>query len=409
MAKKKESKHLDFSLVGRDNVNEYNRQLILSLFKGGKALARRDIVALTGMRQGTMQVHVEDLLAEEFLIETGPGESKAGRRPQLLQINSKRFFIVGGYFKADRVELVLADLQGKVITRHTEYPTVENDRSHLLLALGRGLIHLIEGRGRRDDILGISLGVPGSLNVRDQILTHAHFGSWWKGIELGRYIRTQFGCRSWVDNDIRLATLAEGRFGVCSDVSNFLFVSVDDQLQVGAMIGGRVYAGHDGMAGRMGHMCVNPDGLLCSCGNRGCLNTVATNPALIDIYQKLNNDDKLQITVEEIVEQARGDKTAAKYALETIARALGLGLANLANLFNPEKIVIAGQVSLAGELFLFTANQVILERTIPPISNFRLEWSQIADQATGMGAVAVALDEFFALPIKESPLSLTDF
>jgi predicted NBD/HSP70 family sugar kinase len=409
MAKKKDTENPDFPLVGRDKVNEYNRQLILSLFKGSRTLARRDIVALTGMRQGTMQVHVERLIKEKILVETGPGESKAGRRPRLLQINPKRYFIVGGYLMPDRVELVLADLMGKVLARYTEYPTVEADRSHLLLALGRALIHLIEGRGLREDILGISLGVPGRVNVREQILTDTNFGSWWKGIELGRYIRSQFGCRAWVENDIRLAALAEGRFGVCRDVSSFLFVSVDDQLQVGAMIDGRIYAGRDGVAGRFGHVCVNPDGLLCTCGNRGCLNTVAANPALIDIYRKLAGNEQMQITVEEIVGQAREGGAAAKYALETVARWLGLGLANLANLFNPEKIVIAGPVSLAGELFLVTANQVVSELTIPPANQLRLEWSQLADQATPLGAVAIALDDFFALPMKESPLSLTDF
>ncbi len=404
---KRMADNMDIPLVGRDKVNQYNRQLILSLFKGGKTLARRDIVALTGMRQGTMQVHVESLLNENILVETGPGLSKAGRRPTLLQINPRRYFIVGGYLQPDRIQLVLSDLLGKVISHHTEEPTVTEDRSHLLLALGRALIHLIEDQCRREDILGISLGVPGRVNVREQVLTETHFGTWWKGIELGRYIRSQFGCRSWVENDIHLATLAEARFGVAEDIAHFLYVSIEENLQVGVMIDSKVYTGHDGVAGKVGHVCVDPAGPLCRCGNRGCLNTVASNDALIDFYRKLVSKDKLKISVADIVTQARDGQTAARFALEQVAKWLGLGLANLANILNPEKIVLAGQMSLAGELFLETLSQVILERTTPPTNQLRIEWSQLADQGIPMGAIARSLDDFYALPVLETPSLIT--
>ncbi|MFA5863644.1 MAG: ROK family protein [Phycisphaerae bacterium] len=400
--------NMDMPLVGREKVNQYNRQLILSLFKGGKTLARRDIVALTGMRQGTMQVHVESLLKEKILVETGPGSSKAGRRPTLLEINPRRYFIVGGYLQPENVHLVLSDLLGHILSHHTEHPTVEEDRSHLLLALGRGLIHLIEDKCRRQDILGIALGAVGRVDVKEQTLTETHFGRWWKGIELGRYIRGQFGCTSWVENDIHLATLAEARFGVSRDVNHFLFVSIENQLQVGVMVDGRVYSGFKGVAGKLGHVCVDPGGPLCGCGNRGCLKMLASNDALIDFYRKLVGKDKLKVSVEEIVTYARDGQTAAKYALEQVAKWLGLGLANLANIFNPEKIVLSGQISLAGELFLETLTGVITERTTPPTNQLRVEWSQLADQGIPMGAIALALDEFFALPVLESPILLAE-
>ncbi len=402
------AENMDMPLVGREKVNQFNRQLILSLFKGGKTLARRDIVALTGMRQGTMQVHVESLLKEKILVETGPGMSKAGRRPTLLQINPRRFFIVGGYLQPERIHLVLSDLLGNPISRHTETPTVEEDRSHLLLALGRALIHLIEDQCRREDILGIALGVPGRLNAKDQVLLDTHFGAWWKGIELGRYIRNQFGCTAWVENDIHLATLAEARLGSCRDAKHFLFVSIENQLQVGLMIDGKIYTGHEGAAGKLGHVCVDPAGPLCKCGNRGCLNMLASNDALIDFYRKLLGKEKLKISVTDILNQARDGQTAAKFALEQVAKWLGLGLANLANLLNPEKIVLAGQISLAGEIFLETLTQVIAERTTPPTNQIRIEWSQLADQGIPLGAIARALDEFYALPVLETPLVLTE-
>lgn len=400
------AKHVDIPLVGRDRINLYNRQLILSLFRGGRTLARRDIVALTGMRQGTMQVHVESLLAEGVLVEKGPGRSKAGRRPRLLAINPRRLMIVGGYFQPDRVRLTLSDLLGRVVAEQTEEPTVAEDRNHLLLALGRALIRLIENRCRREDILGISLGVPGRVDVGDQVLTETRLGVWWKGMALGRYARSQFGCRFWLENDVRLATLAEARSGVCREVSHFLYVHVDQEVQLGAMVDGRVYAGCEGVAGKVGHMCLGTDGPLCTCGNRGCVNTLASSRALIDFYRKLMGKDKLTITVEEIVEQARSGQTAAKYALEQAARWLGLALANLANMFNPETIVIAGPISLAGELFLVTLLDMISERTSRPTNAVRVEWSQLADQAVPLGALALALDDFFALPVMETPVDI---
>lgn len=390
--------HPSLPLVGREKINRYNRQLILSLFKGGQTLARRDIVARTGMRQGTMQGHVEALLKEKILVTAGAGTSQAGRRPTLLAINPRRFFIVGGYLQPEQIQLVLSDLLGHVLSRHTETPTVAEDPNHLLLGLGRALIRLIEDQCRRANILGVALGVPGRVNVRDQVLTETHFGAWWKGIELGRYIRDQFGCRAWIDNDIFLATLAEARFGAGRDARQFLLVSIESQLQAGLLLDGRIHTGVDAVAGRIGHMCVDPAGPLCRCGNRGCLATLASNDALIDYYRKLVGKDKLQITVDQIVSQARGGQTAARYALEQVAKWLGLGLANAANLLNPEKIVLAGRVLQAGESFLETVRQVIAERTSPPTGQVRVERSELLEGAVGLGGIARALDEFYALP-----------
>jgi predicted NBD/HSP70 family sugar kinase len=396
------SETMNIPLVGREKVNHYHRQLILSLFKGGKTLARRDIVALTRMRQGTMQVHVENLIKEKILIETGSGQSRAGRRPRLLEINPRRYFIVGGYFQPDKIHLVLSDLLGNAISQYTEFPTVPEDQSHLLLALGRGLIHLIEDRCKREDILGIALGAPGRMNVREQTLTETTFGSWWKGLELGRYIRNQFGCSSWVENDIRLATLAEGRTGSCRDVKNFLYIHIADQLQVGIVIDGKVYSGNEGVAGKLGHLCVDPNGPLCKCGNRGCLNMMASDYALLDFYKKLLGKDNLKVEVGEIVTKAREGQTAARFALEQVARWLGLGVANLANILNPEKVILAGEISLGDELLLTTISQVLQERTTPPTNQIQIEWSQLADQAVPLGAIALALDDFYALPILDT-------
>jgi predicted NBD/HSP70 family sugar kinase len=219
-------------------------------------------------------------------------------------------------------------------------------------------------------------------------------------------MRNQFGCRFWMDNDIRVATLGEARFGVCREVDNFIYVHVDRDVQMGAMVNGKVYGGADGVAGKLGHMCLDPDGPLCSCGNRGCLNMLASNRALVDFYRKLIDNEKAEITVEDIVEQARSGQTAAKYALEQAARWLGLALSNLANLMNPETIVIAGPISLAGELFLETILDMLANHTSPPTNNVRVEWSQLADQTVQLGALALALDNFFTLPEIERPIEI---
>jgi len=400
------AQELKIPLVGREKVNRYNQQLILGLFRGGRILARRDVVALTGMRQGTMQVHVEALLADGVLVEIGAGRSRAGRRPRMLQINPRRYMIVGGAVESDRVRVVLADLLGEIIAHQIEVPAVREDRDHLLLALGRALIKLIEDRCRREDILSIAVGVPGRVDVKEQVLTETRLGRWWKGMELGRYVRGQFGCKCWVDNDIRLATLAEARFGACKGVKDFLYINVGREVQLGIMSGGTVYAGSGSSAGKLGHMCLDPDGPLCRCGNRGCVNTLASNSALIDFYRKLLGKDELTVSVEEIVSQARSGQTAAKYALEQASRWLGLAVVNLANLLNPEKIVLAGRISLAGESFLETMRGMISERTSPPTNKVHLEWSHLSDDAVPLGALSMALDDFFALPVVETPVNM---
>jgi glucokinase len=201
---------------------------------------------------------------------------------------------------------------------------------------------------------GIGLGVPGLVDAKSGVVRLA-VNLNWRQVAVSEVFRRYFGVPVHVDNDVRAATLGEYQFGAGKGFRHFLCLTLGTGIGSGMLLDGRIYAGATGCAGEIGHMVVEPEGKACMCGNRGCLETIASGPSLVRFVQERMADgvatslDDGELTVKLIGLAFDAQDALAREAIRRAGNYLGFALANAVNLLNVERVIIGGGVSLLGD------------------------------------------------------------
>jgi glucokinase len=261
---------------------------------------------------------------------------------------------------------------------------------------------LISDTGQHPAAVGVSFGGP--VYPPEGLVRLSHHVAGWENVPLADWLQAAFNVPVAVDNDANVAALGEFRLGAGQNCQSLLYVTVSTGIGGGWLLNGRPYGGDDGMAGELGHMIVQPGGLPCVCGRRGCLEAEACGPAIAYRARMLlaEADDTTgaallsaaggdlgKITAQLISQTAaEGDAFCRQVLAESAAR-LGLGLANVVNLMNPERIILGGGVTKAGEFWWETVRRTARANVLPEI---RLEIvpATLGDDAPLWGAVALA-------------------
>ena len=252
----------------------------------------------------------------------------------------------------------------------------------------------------------ISIAAAGAVDLEKGLVTLSPNLSGWHNIPLGEVVRERYGGKVFLVNDASAAALGEHRFGSGKGVKNLVFLTIGTGIGGGIIINGKLYQGLSGSAGEIGHMTLDMNGPRCTCGNIGCLETLASGTAMArEARHRLNQGEKssLQnlvagridnITAEEIGVAARGGDALA---LDIITRAgayLGAGMVNLVNIFNPEMVIVGGGVAKLGELLLEPARRVVRERAFPVSAQaVRIVTARLGEEAGIHGAAAFALEQ----------------
>jgi glucokinase len=300
--------------------------------------------------------------------------------------------------------VVLPD--GKIISRNYclttagEGPEIVIDR--ILFAVNRAIA---QANLKTSEVVGIGIAAAGILDTERGIVTTSPNLPHWHNVPLRDIFADRLGIVTYVINDANAAALGEHRLGAGVGFDNIVYVTVSTGIGGGIIIGGELYSGADGCAGEVGHMTVEADGPQCHCGNFGCLEALASGWAVakaaiacIKNGEKSSMvelvDGKLEdITAETVAVAARQrDKLAADLVAEA-AKYLGIGLANLVNIFNPEIIVIGGGLSKMGDMLLKPARRVLKERAFQlPAQTVRIVRARLGSNAGIIGAAAYVFD-----------------
>jgi len=250
-------------------------------------------------------------------------------------------------------------------------------------------------------LTGIGVGIAGIVDTKAGKLTTSPNLPGWRNVAVRDVISAAFGLPTYVINDASAAALGESRFGAGKGFSNMLYITVSTGVGGGIILDGQLYTGADGCAGEWGHMTIEPNGPKCHCGNFGCLEALASGWAVArEVVAKINAGQGSVINelvegrtgdiTAEIVGKAakKGDRIACDIVL-TAANYLGIGLANLVNIFNPELIVIGGGLSNMGNLLLNPARQVVRQRAFAlPAKTVRIVRARLGSNAGIVGAAA---------------------
>jgi glucokinase len=266
----------------------------------------------------------------------------------------------------------------------------------------RSLIHDLMPDAKPDAI-GISFGGPVDATTGTIRLSHHVQG--WENLPLRQILEAEFNVPVGVDNDANVAALGEHRFGAGIGYDSLLYITVSTGVGGGWILNGQPWRGTEGMAGEIGHMVVEPNGPLCLCGKKGCVERLASGPYMAqDVQAELQQqpqcgqllrtlvDNNLNAITGQVISQAAdsGDKLAIQI-LERAGWAIGVGLGNVANLINPQLFVLGGGVTQAGSHFWEPVRRVARETALPEI-NFQITPAALGDQAPLWGGVALAED-----------------
>jgi len=300
---------------------------------------------------------------------------------------------------------VVADGHGKIVSRDLRATPADKSPQAVIRAVTGSLRAAIAGAGERASrITSIGLGAPGISNPETGVVFTSPNLPQWKEVPLRDIVAREMGMPVWLINDANAAALGELYFGAARGTRNFIYVTISTGIGGGIVTGGRLYTGTSGVAGEVGHMTIADDGPECTCGNRGCWEQMASGTALAREARKRISEGADTA----IVEIARGDAT--RVTAETVSQAfdrgdalagelvgrtsyyLGVGFANLINIFNPELIVIGGGLANMGDKLLAPAYREAGRRAFKEAFRaVRFARAQLEADSGALGAAVWAL------------------
>lgn len=384
-----------------------NKSAILNVIRLQGPISRAEIAKLTGLTPPTVTNLVGELILANLVAESDLGESTGGRKPILLRINTDAFYVVGVFAGSKRVKAVTATLDGQVL-RHVErkYPATPTPEQ-FLITVADAVEQVMNETNPRKEGLGIGVGMHGLVDPQEGISIFApHLNL--RNVPVKAYLEQRFNLPVELENDVRALAMGESWFGLGQGLADFVCVYVGTGVGAGIILDHRPYRGVSFTAGEIGHTTIDINGPKCSCGNYGCLETMAGGQALVrraqqairlgrqSLIEALAGDDLEQITGE-IIHQAalQGDDVAIEVLADT-GRYLGISLANLINLFNPSRIILSGGVSRAGEFLLDPLIEAVNKRALAtPAKAISIMISELGPHAMAIGAFTLILHRLF--------------
>jgi predicted NBD/HSP70 family sugar kinase len=396
-------------LGNRDLIRALNRSAVLNTIKASGPASRTEVARLTGLSAATLTGITADLIAEDLVFEKASGDSRGGRRPILLAVNPRGRYVIGLKLTETQVIGALTDLEATVIVKRTDALAGHNVEKALdtLTAVVLGLLR--ESGLRKKQLLGVGLGLAGIVDAdRGRLRLSPFFG--WRDVPLRDLLHARLRVPIYIDNDVNTLTLAEKWFGAGQGVDHFLTVTVGRGVGLGIVVNGQFCRGVSGGAGEFGHTVIEPDGPLCDCGKRGCLETFVGDPGLLRMAAEAAERGELAAPVadtDELVRLAAGGNAGARAVFARAGEVLGRGVANLITVFNPERLIIGGEGVRAGE-WLFGPMRAAVSRYVmvglAQDTEIRVEpWG---DDAWARGAASLVLRELFESPVHRAPAEL---
>jgi predicted NBD/HSP70 family sugar kinase len=243
----------------------------------------------------------------------------------------------------------------------------------------------------RDRVLGVGLGLPGPIHSSTGTVGSSSILPGWVGIRPADEMARRLSLPVHVENDANLGALAEFVWGAGRECSSFAYLKVATGIGAGLVFEGQLFHGAGGTAGEIGHTTIDEAGDICRCGNRGCLETLAAAPAITGLLSRGLGE---QLEPDEVIERAASGDAGSARALADAGRHIGVAVANLCNLFNPERVVVGGSIGAAGDLLLDAMRESVRLRAIPSAAeDVEIVPSELGERAELLGAVALVLYE----------------
>lgn len=368
---------------------------VFQLLRDGRARTRAELAEVTGLARSTVAARIDALSAAGLIGPAGEAVSSGGRPPSRFAFQPSARVILAVDVGATHVLIGLLDLSGTVLSELRESIDISAGPTTVLDSVLDLCGQLFAQVGRQErELVGIGIGLPGPVEHSTGKPASPPIMPGWDGFDVPGYVQQRFPVDVLVDNDVNIMALGE-RAAFWPNAENLLFIKVATGIGAGIISGGLLQRGADGTAGDIGHVRVPRGGdIMCRCGNFGCLEAMASGPAVAAALAASGVPAK---TGDDVLDLARRGNLAAIAAMRQAGRDLGDVLAACVNLLNPSVIVIGGGLSSAGEYLMAGVREIVYQRSLPlATARLRIVQSMAADHAGVLGAGRMVIDHVLA-------------
>ncbi|MGN6753706.1 MAG: ROK family protein [Intrasporangium sp.] len=365
---------------------------LLQLLRDERPRTRAELAKLTGLARSTVGARVDALLATGLLAPSGEAASTGGRPPARFAFNPSARVVIGADIGATHGRLALTDLSGRPIAEIGQPLDITTGPGPVLDWVVSASQQLLGEAGREPrELIGVGIGLPGPVDHSSGRPMRPPIMPGWDGYDVPEHVRHTFDVPVLVDNDVNIMALGE-HATAHPDVEHLLFVKVATGIGAGIISSGRLHRGAVGAAGDLGHVAaLHAPQVLCSCGNTGCLEAVASGPA---ISSSLKDLGIATASNRDIVDLVRGGNIPAAHAVREAGRMIGEVLATCVSLLNPEVIVIGGSLAQAGESLIAGVREVVYRRSLPlATGSLQIVAATTGEQAGVIGAATMVVQQ----------------
>lgn len=318
-----------------------NRNLLFNLIRTHESVSRADLARLSGLQRSTVSLIVEELIVDRWILEGATGRLPRGRRPTLIKLNDQRA-VIALDIHPSQTTVAVANLGGQIVAQNII--VLPQDAKQALPAIVNGIRKMIAAH-KEKSFDGIGICLPGRTDLHLQKLIFAPNLNW-PVLSIKSRIQRATGLRVEMDNVANACALSEVWFGDSDGTHDLVVVNVSEGIGTGIFANGQLLRGDNGMAGEFGHVQIDPNGPLCSCGNHGCWETLASNRAALRYYDEAAPSQS-KATFEQLLRLAQTGDKAAIAAFSKMAVQLGRGIRMISSALAPNEIVVVGDVTAA--------------------------------------------------------------
>src|SRR5437764_3766080 len=369
-----------------------NRQRVMEILRMHGQISQADIARATGLSRTTVSTLVSELKEAGLVadIDTKSAHAHGGRPGVQLVLRNPSHVVVGIDFGHSHVAIAVADLAHNVLAERWYDLDVNREAARALdVAADLFAEVLSEVSAERTSVLGVGMGIPGPVDRAHGTAGSATILPGWVGLRIAAEMEQRLEIPVDIENDANLGALAELTWGAGRDCTNFAYIKAATGIGAGLVIDGALLRGATGTAGEIGHTTLDERGALCYCGNRGCLETVASGPAITRLVAEGNGEAP---SLAEVIERASAGDVRCRRAISDAGREIGVAVAGLCNLINPERVIIGGLLSRAGDILLQPLHESIRRHAVQAAAErVDVRAASFVERAELLGALALAL------------------
>ena len=373
-------------------LRDRNRERVVGVLRERGRISQADIARVTGLSRTTVHTLVSELKDSGMVheVEATVPDVRGGRPAIQLVLRGSSLAVVGIDFGHSHVGVAVADIAHNVLAERGSDLNVNHHAREAFDTATRMVGEVLTEAGvERKSVIGAGIGIPGPVDRARGTAGSASILPGWTGLRIGSEMRDRLALPVEIENDANLGALAELTWGAGRECTNFAYIKVATGIGAGLVIDGRLLRGASGTAGEIGHTTLDESGVLCYCGNRGCLETVAGGPAIINLVGLVDGEVP---TLLRIVELAVAGDVRCRRAISDAGHEIGVAVAGLCNLINPQRVIVGGLLSRTGEVLLQPIRESIRRYAVQAAAE-RLDVVPAAfvERAELLGSLALAL------------------